>query len=90
MSELLPDGIADLRDAPHVLVDGIARALLILSFEELPREERPARRHWLDDDALAEHFKQVDRRRQQDYGGDRQPIEDPVDNQAASMLIVED
>lgn len=88
MSELLPDGVSDLRDAPHALIAGLGRALLILSFEELPKDERPPRRAWSDDEALADHFKGVERRREQEFKG--KAIDDPVDNDAASMLIVED
>lgn len=88
MSELLPDGVADVRDAPYVLLQAVSRALLILSFEELPRNERPARRIWLDDEALSDHFKLVERNREREAKG--QAIEDPVDNDAARGLLIED
>lgn len=91
MSELLPDGIDDVRDIPHVLFNAVRRALVFLSFSELPRDEQPPRHIWLDDDKLKSHFDRVDRERKAKYGGDggAGPIEDPVDNQAAAALIVE-
>lgn len=95
MSELLPDGIADLRDLPHHVYNLIRRALVFLSFDDLEEDERPPRRLWLDDDALSDHFKVVRRRRQEKYGGGSGgsdgpgPIEDPVSNHAAGLLIAE-
>lgn len=90
MSELLPDGIDDVRDAPHVLFEAIRSALVFLSFDELPKDERPPKRIWLDGDQLSEWFKHVERQRDRKYGGDGPgPIEDPVDNDAARSLIVE-
>lgn len=88
MAELLPDGVEDLRDCPHVLFEAIRTALLVLSFDELPEDERPARRIWDDGEKLNEWFKDVRRRRDEKYGKDSPgPIEDPVENEAAKALI---
>jgi hypothetical protein len=89
VSELLPDGIEDFRDLPHHVFMLIRRALVFLSFDELAEDERPARRLWLDDDGLDEHFKAVKKRRKDEFSGDRAPIEDPVSNDAAGLLIAE-
>jgi hypothetical protein len=77
------------RDCPHVLFEAIRVALLIISFDELERDERPPRRIWLDREKLAAWFKDVERRRTEKYGG-KGPgaIEDPVNNEAARSLIV--
>jgi hypothetical protein len=87
VDELLPDGIDDVRDTPHVLFEAIRTALVFLSFDELPRNERPPKRIWLDGDALSEWFKQVERDRERSVRGDKH-IEDPVENEAARSLIV--
>lgn len=88
---LLPDGIEDLRDCPFPLFDAIQRGLLILGWEELPRDERPDRSIWDDDEALVTHFERVDAERERKYGsgGGSSAIEDPIENPAAAMLIAE-
>lgn len=63
--------------------------MLILSWEELPEEERPPKRIWLDDERLNAFFQEVRRRRKQEASGERAPIEDPVQNEAARLLIAE-
>jgi len=88
VSELLPDGIDDVRDIPHVLFEAIRSALVFLSFDELPKVERPPRRIWLDGDALRAHFDEIDRRRKDESAGGPGPIDDPVENEAARTLIV--
>jgi hypothetical protein len=87
--ELLPEGIEDLRDCPHHIFEAIRIAMMILSFDELDRDERPPRRIWLDADRLGEWFKEVERKRKEKYSGGRdRTIDDPVDNDAARSLIV--
>lgn len=66
---------------------------IFLSFDELPEDERPDKRIWLDGDALREWFAEVKRRREAKYGGKDsggwdKSIEDPVENEAARGLIV--
>jgi len=88
VSELLPDGIDDVRDIPHLLFNAIRRALVFLSFSDLPQDEQPPHRIWLDDEALNSHFERVKRERDAKYGtGGKGAIEDPVENQAAASLI---
>jgi hypothetical protein len=92
VAELLPAGIDDARDIPHVLFRAIRNALVFLSFDELPDDERPPQRIWNDDDALKAWFDEVKRRRDEKYGGEKAgpgPIEDPVENAAAKSLLVD-
>lgn len=89
VAELLPDGIADVRDCPHTLFAAIRVALMVISFDELDDDERPPRRIWLDNDRLAAWFKEMRRKRHEKYGGKGPgPIEDPVNNGAARSLLV--
>lgn len=88
VSELLPDGIADLRDCPYVLFDAIRHATVVLSWQEnLPDKERPPKRIWQDGEALKEWFARLDKEREREREGKK--IDDPVDNPAAAGLIVE-
>lgn len=90
MSELLPDGISELADCPHPFFAAIKRALLFLSFEELPKDEQPPRRIWLDDERLVAHFERVQRDRDAKWNTDGpRAIDDPVQNDAARSLISE-
>jgi hypothetical protein len=89
VAELFPDGIEDVRDVPHVLFSAIRNALVFLSFDELPEDERPPHRIWNDGDALKAWFDDVKRRRDEKYGEKGPgPIEDPVNNEAAKSLLV--
>lgn len=89
MSALLPEGCRSLVDAPYVLHDGIVMALHFLRFEELPREEQPPRRIWLDKDKLSAHWNGVERMRKQKYGvKDDGASGDAETNAAASGLIL--
>jgi hypothetical protein len=90
VAELLPDGIEDLRDAPHHVFEAIRTALQILAFDELSPEERPPRRIWLNGEKLAAWFQDVERKRNAKYGSSSAgAIEDPVDNEAARTLIAD-
>lgn len=86
MSLLFPSGITTLRDLPYSLFEAIRLALVFLSFDELPADERPARRIWLDTEKLVSWFDDVKRRREEKYGsGDGswdKSIDDPVQNEA--------
>jgi hypothetical protein len=85
---LFPPGITDLRELPAGYFDAIGMALGFLSFEELPEEDRPPRRIWLNNEALKEHFAAVKARRKAEADPNApDPIEDPVDNPAARDLI---
>lgn len=85
--ELFPDGIDSLWDLPWKLAEAIFRALIILSWDNLPKDERPPENIWGDDRAIKEWFDAVEANRKTDADPDRQ-IEDPVDNAAAKGLIV--
>jgi hypothetical protein len=88
VAELLPDGIEDLRDAPHHVFEAIRTGLVILSFDEMVPEERPPRRIWLNGEKLSAWLEQVERKRKTG-GGSAGAIEDPVDNEAARTLIAD-
>lgn len=68
MSLLLPDGVDHLADLPAPLFDAIRRALGFLTFDELPKDERPPRSIWMDGEELSKWFKAVERRRAEKYG----------------------
>lgn len=92
VSALFPPGITQVTDLPYKLFDAIRYALVFLSWEELPDDERPPKRIWHDGDALNEHFRWVRKQREDKYrtdGGSKE-IEDPVRNEAASSLLVGD
>lgn len=93
VSTLLPRGITSLADCPYHIHDAISKALVFLSFgEELAPEERPPKHIWLDPEALKEHFDKVKKMRDEKFGMDKDgpgPIEDPVQNDAASKLVTE-
>lgn len=61
---------------------------MFLSFDELPEDERPPRRIWLDGDAMKNWMDEVKRKREAKAKGKDREIEDPVQNDAASMLVV--
>ncbi len=82
---LIPDGVAGVQDLPYPLFDAIRTALVYLSFDELPSEDRPPRRIWPFPWMLRDWFDDVERRRKERYSGDE--IEDPVQNEAAKDLI---
>lgn len=69
MSSLFPPGIEKLYDLPFTIHHAILAALNYLSFNELPKDERPPRWMWLDGEKLDEWFKDVERLRDQKYGG---------------------
>lgn len=73
-----------------MFVNAVKMALVYLSFDELPKEERPPREIWDQGDKLDDWFKAVEKRREEKYGKDGDSpgeIEDPVQNQASDLLI---
>lgn len=91
--ELFPRWFNDLRDLPHTLFEAIRLAFLFLSWDELPEDERPAKRIWLNAKALKDHFEAVKRKRAREMESGSssnwsREIEDPVENEAARGLIV--
>lgn len=93
VSELFPSWVESVRDLPHALFELIRTAMVFLGFEELAPDEQPPKRIWLQGEKLKEWFAEVNRRRHREAGGSgsgngSQPIEDPVQNEAAKGLIV--
>ena len=66
--------------------------MAFLKFQEMPDDEAPPKRIWLDGAAIAEHFKEVTRKMKAQYSGngssDSSPDVDEERNGAASMLLV--
>jgi hypothetical protein len=93
VSVLLPPGIEKLAEAPHTLHDAILQGLQFLSFEELPKEDQPARAIWFDTKKLKAHFDAVEKRNKERYetdkDGNSKEIEDPVQNQVPSLIAEE-
>lgn len=88
MSLLLPDGITHLADLPNTMFDALRLALSFLQFDELPKDERPPRRIWLDPERMSEWWKAVEKRRDERIKGDgSSEIDDPVSNSAARDLV---
>lgn len=87
--DLLPDGITDVRDLPHTIFDAILRAGIFIGWEELPADEQPPRRIWMNAEKLADWFADVRRKRERaaDPRNRDHEIEDPVENEAAKALI---
>jgi len=78
---LFPEGVTDISELPYPLFYAIRRALIFLSFEELPKKEQPPRRIWLDNEKLSAHFAQIERDREEgSKPGIEGPIDEPVQN----------
>lgn len=76
ISSLFPPGITRLIDLPYTIHNAIISAIGFLSFEELPKDERPPRSIWMDGDALAAHWREVERAREAKYGSGAAPAAD--------------
>lgn len=87
VSSLFPPGITHLADVPHHLADAISKGLAFISFDELPSDEKPPRKIWLDEELLSEWFDEVAKRREEKFNGESKEIDDPVSNEAAKALI---
>lgn len=88
VSQLLPGWCRDLMDAPFLLFDAIRTALVFLSFDELPDNERPPKRIWLDGEKLNDWFRQVKRNRDREMKGESTDDGDYEQNAAAEALLV--
>lgn len=87
---LLPDGVESIYDMPYPLFEALQLALHFLTYEELPKDERPKPEIWLEPKEMKQHWKAVDARRKAKYGGkedsDRmgdEPIDGPVSENEA-------
>lgn len=85
---LFPPGIEDIRDLPATHFDLIRRSMIYLGFEEMPQEDRPPRKIWLDDKRLVEHFDRLKEKRKAEAGGDSVPSEPMQENSLAKEMIV--
>lgn len=64
--------------------------MAFLKFQEMPDDEAPPKRIWLDGDAISEHFREVNRKMKAQYGNSDSSGEVSEErNGAASMLLVE-
>jgi hypothetical protein len=59
----------------------ISHALTVLSYFELPDEDRPAEEIWLDDEALAAHWDAVNERHRSSSGVEAVPQADMQQNE---------
>lgn len=93
MALLMPDGVESLYDLPHNIMDAIVLALHFLSFSELPSDEQPPRKIWLDADELGKWWKAVKRKRRREAGLDEddidQDIDGPVEHNAAMDDLIQ-
>jgi hypothetical protein len=85
ISCLFPPGVKSIVELPYTLFNAIHMALYFLSFEELPKEERPPKRIWLNADLMEAHWEAVTRmRRDRSKGED---ISDLPQNEHADSLL---
>lgn len=87
VSELFPPGTENVRDLPWRWFEAIRLAMFFISFDELPEEERPPRKIWLDTEALESHFSALKAKREREAKGDKTLEGEPVQNKAARDLI---
>lgn len=89
MSLIFPDGITTIHDLPYTYFDAIRTALSFLSFDELPKDERPKRDIWMEPDLLKEHFKAVERRREEKFGksNSSSEIDGPVSENDTEAIL---
>lgn len=69
------------------MFEAIRQALYFLSFDELPNDERPPKRIWLDGEKLNAWFERVERKRKDEMGGRNRTIEDPVENELTAEMF---
>lgn len=69
ISSLLPPGITRLTECPYTISNSILAALGFLSFDELPEDERPPKRIWLDSKAMKAHWGEIKRLRKAKLDG---------------------
>lgn len=88
---LLPRGVSTLLDVPYRLFDALRHAMMVVNWQDnYTAEEQPPKRIWLKSARLQEWFRDVAAKRDAKMsGGDSwdYEIEDPVQNEAAGMLV---
>lgn len=87
---LFPVGVEDIRELPAPHFDAVRLSLIFLSFEELPKDEQPPRKIWLDDEELKRHFAAVEQKRKDEADPNRSASEEPMkSNSLAKQMIVQ-
>jgi hypothetical protein len=87
ISSLFPAGVTNVADLPFTLYEAIRAALYFLSFEEVPDpEDRPPKYLWLDEERLAQWWKEVRERREAKFKGEP-AINDMPQNQALKEIF---
>lgn len=80
---LLPQGIDSMLDLPHPIFTAIRSGSVLVSFDELPKDEQPPRWMYDDNEALRDWFVEVERKRDAELakaGGGSGSIKDqPID-----------
>lgn len=84
----------NLLDAPHTIVNAIKTATVFLSWQEnLEKEYVPPKRIWLDGEKIDEHFKRVEKLREEKLKTGSTSVEgwdgDMKENAAAKALVVD-
>jgi hypothetical protein len=87
VSQLLPEGIDRLDDVPYTYWNALRVAMGFLTFDELPKDERPPREIWMDHDEMRKHWTAVELRREEKYGGGEDGGPVTKRNRAADDLI---
>lgn len=89
-SLLFPPGITDIRELPAPHFDALRTSLMFLGFEEMPEEDAPPKRIWLDDEGLTKHFAHLKEKRKAEMNpnGTQQPSEPMKENSLAKQMIV--
>jgi hypothetical protein len=60
ISSLFPEGVTKLVDLPYTIFNLISNSLYFVSFDELPKEERPKKSIWMDSELMEEHWRAVE------------------------------
>lgn len=63
ISSLFPEGVTRLADLPFTIFNLIANSLFFVSFDEMPKEDRPPKSIWLDSDRMEQHWAALDAKR---------------------------
>lgn len=90
LSDLWPPGVTHAADLPHTFHRMLERSLAVLRWQENAWKDEyiPPRRIWLDDEKLNDFFAWARKEQEREMKGDKKPIEDPVQNDAAGSLVV--
>jgi hypothetical protein len=89
ISSLFPPDVRSLADVPFTLFNAIRMGMWFLSFEELPKDERPDKSIWLNAELMDEHWRGVEERRKlKAEGHDVSDMTDMPRNAYLKQLIV--